>query len=184
MCYKILIIIKLFFKVKQKGNFMYKNIFNLINVIILIMICSQAQASSEKYSEIKQVSSAVFNQDFDSLTLKVKYLSGGCDPKERSHKIALELVSIKDITSDYARESDSLPEYEVKVKAKVMEGPLNKSINCAMAFTIEVTEDLRKLFNSNAEKFGIDLNAKKAHYSVIFLLAPKVVSNTTFSAFE
>lgn len=165
---------------------MYRQIVKFTNRIALIIIAITIhanQALSKNYVVIKQVSSAVFDYKMDSLYLTVSYPSGGCDPNERSPRILLDLISIKDSTTEFARET-GIVQYDVKVKAKVTEVPLKRSQICAMGYTITITEDLNKLFTSEAEKFGIDLRAKNSQYSVSFQLDSEVVSNASFATFE
>lgn len=53
---------------------------------------------------------------------------------------------------------------------------------CMMAYDLTVKGNLSELFEKKAPELGIDLPAKKAHYSVRFL-APEVVGSDSFLAF-
>lgn len=141
------------------------------------------QLLNKDYLEIKSVSSAAFNNANDSLNLIVSYPSGGCDPKEREHKLKLDLINIKDITSEFAN-SQGIKQYDVKVRVKVMEEALKRTTTCPMAYSVEIVEDLKQLFSSVANEWGINLKEKNKEYSVSFTLAPKIVSSTSFVTFD
>ncbi len=171
---------------KNKCSFLNVS-FNLGFILVLIGSLSYAGSHSKDKSnrvKINEVHTAIFQKEGgESLVLEIQYNSGGCDPKLNNPKIELELISIKDVTSRYARENGALPEYEVAVQVIVLEDSPKELSMCAKSYPLKVSADLRKLFKMKASSLGIDLFANKAHYSVKFV-APKVSDLTTFSAFE
>lgn len=149
----------------------------------MLAILSLAMLSNISFAEevsVKRVNSAVFQYENYQPMLSIGYSSGGCDPKENNPRIALEQVSIKDITPKWAIEKDPniIHEYLLVLKAVVYENPGM----CMMAYDLDVSANLDELFKKEAPKFGIDIAAKKAHYRVQFM-APEVVGSTSISAF-
>lgn len=149
--------------------------------LLAIASISTAQATEKRIEEISFVNSAAYNMA-DGSTLKMNYSTGGCGEENNHPLVSLEFVSSKDITSKYAlSKPNAIHEFHVILKV-VLKEEVPAGAVCAMAYDINVSANLRQLFERKAPTIGIDLPAKKAHYLVEFI-APPVKGSTAFSAF-